>query len=198
MSSIPLKYRLARLIGHQHYLRRGRDRIIRLFADPERAPSIAFKTDFFGCVYSGNLSDFLDWSVYVYGAYSNHELQLLGDVARALRIATEHITFCDIGANVGQHTLFMSKWADEVISFEPFEPVRQKLLNKLKENKIKNVKVFQVALGERDEDLLFSPPTSANSGVGSFRRTGTAPTLSLPVREGIPFLRRMSCHGSTS
>ena len=53
---------------------------------------------------------------------------------------------------MGQHTLFMSKCSDEVI---PFEPVRMKLFQKLEENKIRNVKVFPIALGARDEDLAF-------------------------------------------
>ena len=56
---------------------------------------------------------------------------------------------------MGQHTLFMSKCSDEVISFEPFEPVRMKLLQKLEENKIRNVRVFPIGLGARDEDLAF-------------------------------------------
>ena len=33
--------------------------------------------DFFGSIYSGELNNFIDWSVYIYGAYSNNELQLL-------------------------------------------------------------------------------------------------------------------------
>ena len=76
----------------------------------------------------------------------------------------EHITFYDVGANVGQHTLFMSKHSDEVISFELFEPVRTKLLQKLEENKIRNVRVFPIGLGARDEDLAFSSPTGDNLG----------------------------------
>ena len=44
----PLKYRVARLIGHQHYIPHGRDRFIRLFAPPDRATSTAFTIDFFG------------------------------------------------------------------------------------------------------------------------------------------------------
>ena len=111
--------------------------------------------DFFGSIYSGELNNFIDWSVYIYGAYSNNELQLLRDIAHALRAEYGHITFYDVGANVGQHTLFMSKCSDEVISFEPFEPVRTKLLQKLEENKIRNVKVFPIGLGARDEDLAF-------------------------------------------
>src|SRR3984957_15808788 len=137
MISIPLKYRVARFIGHQHYIRRGRDRVIRLLlANSNPAPSIRFSVEFFGYIYSGDLSNYVDWSVYLYGAYSNNELQLLHDIVRALRDKIQHITFYDVGANVGQHTLFISKYVDEVMSFEPFEPVRKQLFAKLDENGI--------------------------------------------------------------
>jgi len=76
MSSIPLKHRVARFIGHQHYIRRGRGRLIRrLLTTPESSLPVPFKVDFFGSVYSGDLHNFIDWSVYIYGAYSNNELQ---------------------------------------------------------------------------------------------------------------------------
>jgi len=175
MRSIPLKYHLARFIGHQHYVRRGRDRVIRSLANPDDARPISFSVDFFGSIYSGDLNNFIDWSVYVYGAYR-------------LRAEIGHVTFYDVGANVGQHTLFMSKCSDEVISFEPFEPVRMKLLQKLEENKIRNVRVFSIALGARDEDLAFFSPTGANMGTGSFRGAAEVEAgLKLPVRQGDAF-----------
>src|SRR5262249_5416419 len=82
--------------------------------------------------------------------------------------------------------LFMSKYSDEVISFEPFEPVRTKLLQKLEENKIRNVRVFPIGLGAQDEDLAFSSPADDNLGTGSFRGAADA-GLNLPVRQGDTF-----------
>jgi FkbM family methyltransferase len=189
-SSIPLKYRVARFIGHQHYLKRGRNRLIRLLlTTPEFSPAIPFQVDFFGSVYSGDLSNFIDWSVYIYGAYSNNELQLLADIARCLRVELKHITFYDVGANVGQHTLFMSKHSDAVVSFEPFEPVRKKLLQKLVENQVGNVTVFPIALGARDDDLEFCAPVGANLGTGTFRGSANGHGR-LPVRKGDSFLAK--------
>ena len=192
MISIPLKYRLARFIGHQHYIRRGRDRVIRLLlAHSDPAPSICFSVDFFGYIYSGDLSNYVDWSVYLYGAYSNNELQLLRDIVHALRADIQHITFYDVGANVGQHTLFLSKYVDDVMSFEPFELVRKQLFAKLDENKIRNVRVFPIGLGAQDEELAFYSPTAENLGTGSFRGPADVnPRLRLPVREGDTFVAK--------
>jgi FkbM family methyltransferase len=188
MSSIPLNYRVARFIGHQHYIRRGRDRLIRLLlTNPEYSLPIPFEVDFFGSVYRGDLDDFIDWSVYIYGAYSNNELQLLADIAQCLRVELKHITFYDVGANVGQHTLFMSKHSDAVVSFEPFEPVRKKLLHKLIENQVGNATVFPIGLGARDEDLEFCAPVGANRGTGTFRGSANGHGR-LTVRKGESFL----------
>lgn len=41
--------------------------------------------------------------------------------------------FIDIGANVGQHTLFMSKYARVVHAFEPWDVVRRSIEEKVKE-----------------------------------------------------------------
>jgi FkbM family methyltransferase len=181
----PLKYRIARLIGHQHYIPHGRDRFIRLFATPDRATSTAFTVDFFGQVYRGDLSNFLDWSVYVYGAYAKHELILLRDITEALRAELTSIAFYDVGANVGQHTLFMSKVADEVFSFEPYEPARKKLLQKLEDNEVRNVRVFPVGLGAQNENLEFHAPKATNMGMGTFCRIPDFGTvLKLPMRQG--------------
>jgi FkbM family methyltransferase len=188
--SIPLNYRLARFLGHQHYIRRGRDRLIRRFAQPS-ANAIPFAVDFFGLVYRGDLSNFIDWSVYIYGAYSRNELLLLRDIAAVLRSAQPNVNFYDIGANVGQHTLFMSQFADRVISFEPFAVVRQRLEQKLADNLIGNVTLFPVALGSTDDDLPFSPPVGGNMGTGTFRIDAVATDmLRLPVRNGDRFLER--------
>src|ERR1700687_727835 len=121
-----------RFIGHQHYILHGRDRFIRTFHTSDTSSSIPFEVPFFGMRYAGNLNDFIDWSVFMYGAYSRHELYILRDVAAALaKESAAPVSFYDIGANVGQHSLFMSQHVSRVFSFEPFADVRNKLLEKI-------------------------------------------------------------------
>ena len=83
----------------------------------------------------------------------------------------------------------MSKYADAVVSFEPFEPVRKKLLQKLIENQVGNVAVFPIGLGARDEDLPFCAPVGANLGSGTFRGLADG-RARLPVRKGDSFLAK--------
>jgi FkbM family methyltransferase len=162
----PIKQQVLRLLGHQHWLR-GRDRILRRFSHPDHQRSESFNTEFFGKSYTGNLANYIDWSVFYYGAFQLHELRLLADVADALRSWGKPINFFDVGANIGHHTLFMSSHADHVFSFEPFSVVRGEMERKLHHAGVNNATLFPVALGDRNETGVFHPPTGANQGTGT-------------------------------
>jgi FkbM family methyltransferase len=162
----PIKHEILRFIGRQQWLR-GRDRILRAFAHPDRQKPHAFETAFFGHSYSGNLANFIDWNVFYYGAFQLHEIRLLGAIADALRASGRPLNFFDVGANIGHHSLFMARHADRVFSFEPFSVVRDEMVRKLNHAGITNVTIFPVALGDRNENGTFHPPTGANQGTGT-------------------------------
>ncbi len=62
----------------------------------------------------------------------------------------------DLGAYVGIYTLFFSKTAKKVVSFEP-EPSNFKELEfNVKVNKIKNVKLVNAGIGEKNSVLTFN------------------------------------------
>jgi len=160
------KHQILQRIGRQDWLR-GRDRILRAFSHPDHQDPVAFETDFFGHRYTGNMTNFIDWTVYYYGAFNVHELRLLAELANALRAQGKPVNFFDVGANIGHHTLFMSSHADRVFSFEPFSVVRDEMKRKLAHAGVSNVTVFPVALGDQNQSAAFSPPTGANQGTGT-------------------------------
>ena len=183
---MPLRLRLQRLLGRQHWIRRGRDRLLRRLCNPDAAPPIDFTVPFFGGVYPGRLDNFVDWSVFHYDGYARHELLLLRDIVRALaRPGVPLPTFFDVGANIGNHALFMALHGCSVHAFEPFAPVRAALLVKIAANPGLDIRVHDFALGEEDATLAFAPPSGANPGTGSFAPDETrVGTLELPVRQG--------------
>jgi len=136
------------------------------------APDHPFVTDFFGLRYEGNLQNTIDFSVYYYGAFEKPLLFFLQDCLQAIHRPPS--IFCDIGANIGQHSLFMSRVADHVHAFEPFEQVREKLEHHVQLNKIKNLSVHTVGLSDADHSLPFYAPTGRNQGIGSFDASTTA------------------------
>jgi len=77
-------------------------------------------------------------------------------------------TMVDVGANVGHHSLFASTVASHVHSFEPYPPVRKRLEEKIRINKLGNVTIHPFGLGNENDTILFSPPTDNNMGTGSF------------------------------
>ena len=169
LTRLPLLLRLLRVLGHQHWLRRGRDRLLRRICNPDRAPALEFVVPFFGKIYPGRLDNFIDWSVFHYGAYARHELLLLADLATALRpLKNGRLAFFDVGANVGNHSLFMAAQGLKVFAFEPFPPVRAELRRKFEANPGLPVCVFEFGMGDSDARLRFRPPSGANMGTGSF------------------------------
>ncbi|RSL16671.1 FkbM family methyltransferase [Edaphobacter aggregans] len=178
-----MKQNILRFVGRQEWLR-GRDRVLRTFSHPDRQKSHAFETDFFGQPYTGNMANFIDWSVFYYGAFALHEVRLLAAIADALRANGKPVNFFDVGANIGHHTLFMSRHADRVFSFEPFHVVRNEMARKLNHANASNVTIFPVALGDRNGTGSFHPPTGANQGTGTLgdNLPGNASAETIPVQ----------------
>lgn len=142
--------------------------MVRLLCPPEAAPDFSFNVDFYGLRYAGNLRNLLDWSVFFFGAHAKSELEVMALAADCLRSAGRPVVYVDVGANVGQHLLFMSMHADAAYGFEPWNPVLERARALLTLNHVKNVELFPVALGELREQKRFYPPATRNQGSGSF------------------------------
>ncbi|MBU0485946.1 MAG: FkbM family methyltransferase [Proteobacteria bacterium] len=127
-----------------------------------------FETDFFGLIWPGITSNYIDYQVLLRGAYEKFMLFFMRDAFAAL--PREEAVFLDVGANIGNHSLFMSKYATTVHSFEPYAPARNILENKIKINQLKNIIVHPVGLSSKNETIPFYPPNLANLGTGSFEK----------------------------
>jgi len=130
------------------------------------APAYEFRTDFFGLEYDGNLSNNIDFAIYFYGAFEKPLLFFMRDALHA--IAGPDGVFVDVGANVGQHSLFMSQLAKHVISFEPYAPVRERLQHQIRLNQIRNITLEAIGLSNETALQAFYAPTGNNAGIGSF------------------------------
>ncbi len=130
---------------------------------------LPFVSDFFGLRYEGNLANGIEFAIFYYGAFEKPLLFFLRDAAQILTVENKPaLCFWDVGSNVGQHTLFMSQYAARIHAFEPYQPVRDRLLHHVKLNQLNNVTVHSVGLGATDAALNFFAPTGSNQGIGSF------------------------------
>lgn len=165
---------ILRWLGHQKWIRFGlRDRLIRHCHPPDLAVSEKFEVPFFSLFYTGDFSNFLDWSVFYYGSYAGEELSLMRDF---IRLKKEPIVL-DVGANVGHHSLFASTIATRVHAFEPFPLVASKISEKITRNDISNITIHPTGLGESEQKLPYFPPTSNNLGTGSFHKSSSTSTI---------------------
>jgi FkbM family methyltransferase len=172
----------ARALGHGPHFK-GRERIIRAFASPDRMPKKSFEVDFFGLRYSGDLSSYIDWRVYVFGSYEPAVLNFLAKAATATRHSRNGpVVYWDVGANCGQHVLFMSRHADHLCAFEPNPAVRSQLERNVALNGLIHVVVHECALGDRQGLARLHVPAGTNRGIGSLRYddSGGAP-IDVPI-----------------
>jgi FkbM family methyltransferase len=131
-------------------------------------PDYPFDIDFFGLKYQGNLNNSIEANIFFYGAFEKPLLFFMRDILQHLNQKSSPSTFVDIGANIGQHSLFMSNIADHVIAFEPYEAVSSKLKHHISLNGITNITFEEIALSDQQELLEFFAPTGRNKGIGSF------------------------------
>ncbi|HIA59321.1 MAG TPA: FkbM family methyltransferase [Gammaproteobacteria bacterium] len=137
------------------------------------SPDAPFEKDFFGLCYRGNLSNSIEFNIYYYGAFEKPLLFFLRDTLLKLQDAGGNEAgagqlFCDIGANIGQHSLFMSRFASRVHAFEPYGVVSAKLEQHMQLNKISNISLHDVGLSDKADELIFFAPSGRNQGIGSF------------------------------
>src|SRR5579872_3354778 len=142
ISHLPLPYRIRRSL------------IKRL--DPSMLHDYPFARPFFGFTFRGNVRNYVDRIIYFCGAHEKYMLYFLRDFVAAWRQArTGKCVFVDVGAHTGNHALFMSRLADEVLAFEPFPRVREQLEANIAQNGISNIHVHPFGLGSTDAELPF-------------------------------------------
>lgn len=95
------------------------------------------------------------WEKKAYDYYRNHILK-------------EH-TVIDCGAFIGSHTLKFSKLSKKVYAFEPVPLINKCLQKTLKEKEIKNVELFNIALGNDSKETNIYTNFNGDSSIDGIR-----------------------------
>jgi hypothetical protein len=128
---------LRRIFGKTNFIRRS----LRYRVFKKMAANYKFEVNFYGYRYTGNLDNFIDRSVFFFGAHEREQLEF------SEKFIKDKIVF-DCGANFGNHSLFYSHLAKSVISIEP----NTLALNELK-TKIDFKKSFDVAKTKKFNEI---------------------------------------------
>jgi FkbM family methyltransferase len=136
------------------------------FLSELRDVNYPFTIEVYGYKYQGISGNFIDDRILAYGAYEKDVLFFMRDYIKA-KNDPESI-FIDVGANTGQHSLFMSRHVKRVHAFEPFPPVAERFRRMIELNGFSNIVLHEVGLGKEVALVPFFVPPSENLGGGTF------------------------------
>lgn len=133
---------------------------------PQILQNYPFEIDFYGIKYSGNTKNVADRIFFMFGGCEKYILSFMKNYSVAAK--GDKFVFFDVGAHVGNHSLFMSKYASEIHSFEPSPMAREALNSKIYSNSITNITVHPVGLADRNDKIPFYLSSNDNFSAGSF------------------------------
>ncbi len=132
-----------------------------------------------GILFRLNPPEYVDSSIYTEGLFELNELRFMGKSFKGR-------TLLDVGANIGNHALYLSRNFDTVHCFEPNPIALSRLRDNVALNK-SNIIIHEVGLGTKDDNLPFYPAPGDNLGGGGFKPNGVS-TAVLPIRRGDTYL----------
>ena len=100
------------------------------------------------------------------GMYEKEVLEGLKDFIFN-KIDTQKSVCLDVGANIGNHTLYFAQFFNQVYSFEPHPEIFELL--KFNVRKSKNVKVFQFGLSNKNDEMIIATDQDTSYGSSSLR-----------------------------
>lgn len=171
MRAMKISKRFASILSRQKWLPYRTRRSVLKRLCPDLLKDHPFTTTMEGgLVFRGNVVNYIDRLIYFCGAHEKYMLHFLRDIVPVLReMRPGGISFMDVGANAGNHSLYMARLAERVYAFEPFERVRTQLEQNIGLNALFNVHVFPFGLGKANARLPFFAGPDANLGAASFR-----------------------------
>lgn len=124
------------------------------------SPMVVYANDYIGNEISAN------------GFFEYEELECVKNFFNKIGINTFEGIFLDIGANIGNHSIYFSKYFTEVHSFEVSEQTRRLL--QINASYFKNIYVHNYGLGDFDGfvDLRENPTNSGGTSIVKKNTTG--------------------------
>jgi FkbM family methyltransferase len=135
-----------------------------------------------GLVFELHPGDVVDYYIYTEGLFEKRFLFLVE------RLFNGGVAL-DVGANIGNHALFLARVFDEVHAFEPNPAMLARLERHIAMNAATNVRIHPFGLSDRDGKLPFYEHPGQNPGAGRFLAEGSPTKTLLPVRRGDDVLR---------
>lgn len=178
----PLAWLVRQFTAHWWLPQNPRERLANGLFSRQRQGHFPFTIRLDGVRYRGDFGEYLDWRVFFLGGFERESLNL----CRFLSFHAPGDVFVDIGAFRGLYALLLAPYFRQVVAFEPLALNRGRMIEVLAENKIENVDVRPVALGDLNEELPFQLSPRGSDGQGTLLIDSRAglPVIRVPVRRG--------------
>lgn len=130
----------------------------------------------YGKLIASHNDRFLGKGLFKYGEFSEGEVKLF-----RMMIQKSHVV-CDVGANIGAHTLVFSKLASQVYAFEPIPTNFNCLAGMVALNDLRNVTLRQVGISDHDGIMAYMDLNFDMDG----NNFGAAPLEKFKGERGVP------------
>ena len=116
--------------------------------------------------------DHIGLKINLEGRYENYLLEYLEKFIKQQIPNSKELCVLDIGANIGNHSIFFSNLFERVYSFEP-NPLTFEILkiNSRYASRIKNIKTYKIGISDKNGTVYFlnNPTNNGNSSIISER-----------------------------
>jgi FkbM family methyltransferase len=186
----PLAWLVRQVTAHWWLPQNPRERLASALFSRQRQCHHLFTIRLDGVRYRGDFGEYVDWRIFFLGGFERESLNL----CRFLSYHAPGGIFVDIGAFRGLYDLILSPYFHRLVAFEPFAPNRECIIQALAENRIENVDVRSVALGDSNGDFDFQLSPRGTDGQGTLlldAHTDRA-IIRVPVRRGDAELKEVA------
>jgi len=155
------RYRLVRKLRKLRSIR-GWSRFADLVAPVGRNGRFLVDND--GIFFEGDISSFIDRSIYIRGEYEQENIRLF----LSCLPESKRKIILDVGANIGTHSLTFAKYFQQVHAFEPNTALFTVFRRNVELNELNNVTLHEVGLANSNAMQPFFSIPKNNQGLGTF------------------------------
>ena len=110
-----------------------------------------------------DLNDAIGKEAYLYGWYDKMVLDFARNVVKGLK-SNQPLAYVDVGANIGNHSLYLGDLFDVVVSFEPNPVAYDRLKANIADSGFDFIEAIPVGLSDRKDRRPFAIPNKYNLG----------------------------------
>ncbi len=136
------------------------------------------------------LNGFIDAHIYLYGVYEPFILDIVDDTLQ------DGMTFVDVGANIGEHSMFAAAIVGKhgsVHSFEPIPRIYAQLGDSIRHNHFGSIiTTHNVALGEKEHTQILHINQKNIGGSSLVEDSGVGESIEVNIRRGDRYLTSLT------